>query len=238
MDYIRKIFPSLLTKKGTNYKNEQFWNNLYLNTTEKEYEWGFKPKDIEIYTFKNVNNYGMSITTTINDTIPNNQPTLLIGAGSSRLGEMLYTKDFKPLIQTDFSEIVVNQKKKECEHLYPEMIWERADARESLTPLLKLIQKPNEDPIYFGSVIDKGLIDALYLGNDNIDVEIPKIVSNVVEVLDPDWGVFVTFSRSHPDCLEKYLKNTELVSIEARRLEYPDIYLYRLCRGAQSVAYY
>lgn len=238
MDYIRKIFSNKSKQKGTNYEQENFWNNIYSKTTKKEYEWGCKPEDLKVYNFRSSERYGLSMTSTINQTIPEFMPSLIIGAGSSHLGEMLYENNFKPIVQCDFSEIVVKQRKKECEINYPEMFWDVADAREPLTPLLKYIQKPNEESLYFGSVFDKGLIDALYLGNDNIELVIPKIVSNVVDVLDPDWGVFVTLSRSHPDYLAPYLKNSSILSIEARLLEYPDIYLYRLCRGSQSLVYY
>ncbi len=151
------------------------------------------------------------------------------------MGEMIYQNGFRPVVQTDFSQVVVDQMKKNYESKFSDMFWDCADAREPLTHLLKHLQDDDDKDIYFGSVIDKGLIDALYLADGEALNDIPKVVSNVIDVLDPDYGVFLTLSRSHPDYLEQYLKNSSILSIEARRLEYPDIYLYRLCKGPHSM---
>jgi hypothetical protein len=258
MDYLRHTLPMFKGKAGTEYQQAAFWDKLYSKTNEKHYEWGCRPNDLQVYNYRpEGRRYGMSMTATIHQTIPEGLPSLIIGAGSSQIGEMIYQNGFQPVVQTDFSQVVVDQRKKESLQEYPEMFWDYADARESLAPLLAHLNqtKPSaakgadertkttgedeeEEEVLFGSVIDKGLIDALYLANDNSLADISKIVSNVVEVLDPDWGVFLTLSRSHPEYLAPYLKNAGFLSMEARRLESPDIYLYRLCKGEHSLVYY
>jgi hypothetical protein len=245
MDYLRHAMPMFKGKKGTEYQQAAFWDQLYSKTNEKHYEWGCRPSDLQVYNYRpEGRRYGMSLTATIHQTIPEGLPSLIIGAGSSQIGEMVYQNGFRPVVQTDFSRVVVNQRKKESLKEFPEMHWDYADAREPLRPLLAHLNQAEvrpeeeEEEVLFGSVIDKGLIDALYLANDNSLADISKIVSNVVDVLDPDWGVFLTLSRSHPEYLEPYLKNAGFLSVEARRLESPDIYLYRLCKGEQSLVYY
>jgi hypothetical protein len=240
MDYLRHSWPIFTTKKGTEYQSPLFWDQLYSKTTESHYEWGCQPKDLQVYSYRPARRYGMSMGATIHQTIPPSLSALVIGAGSSRMGDMLHENGFPSVIQTDFSQVVIKKKQEEYRDLYPHIQWAYADARESLKPLLELIQEEEEEEeeVLFGSVIDKGLIDALYLANDNSLENISKVVSNVVDVLDPDYGVFLTLSRSHPDYLEPFLKNSGFISVEARRMEYPDIYLYRLVKGEQSLVYY
>eukprot|EP00602_Paraphysomonas_sp_CaronLab_P008096 CAMPEP_0185028956 /NCGR_PEP_ID=MMETSP1103-20130426/15058_1 /TAXON_ID=36769 /ORGANISM="Paraphysomonas bandaiensis, Strain Caron Lab Isolate" /LENGTH=178 /DNA_ID=CAMNT_0027563551 /DNA_START=186 /DNA_END=722 /DNA_ORIENTATION=- len=177
--------------------------------------------------------------------MPSDDAVLLIGAGASQLGDAMYEYGYEPVVQTDFSEVVVNRRREALDRSkYPKMYWELADARLPLHPLLHLIQKPNNSDVshiqdgsassvLFGSVLDKGLIDGLYLAGGESMEDIPKVVSNVANVLTPESGVFVTFSYSHPNIIEPLLKHRLFGSIEARLLETPDIYLYRVCRNAE-----
>jgi hypothetical protein len=236
MDLVRQLGWG--GKAGGQLQTMQLWNNIYKSSVD-DYEWGCHPEEFLAYDYRS---NGYSMYATISDTLPSESPVLMIGAGSSLLGEAIYDHGYEPMVQTDFSEVVVERRKLAIDKLLrPHMFWDFADARKPMNHLLQHIQ--NKDPTIalsqhdttkwqrFGGVVDKGLIDALYLSGGESMEDIPKIVSNVAKVLNPQSGVFVTLSYSSPKIMTPLLKNKYFKSIEARLMESADIYLYRMCRG-------
>lgn len=236
MDMVRQL--GWIGKSGGQLQTTQLWNNIYKSSVD-DYEWGCHPEEFLAYDYRS---NGFSMYATIDDTLPLESPVLMIGAGSSLLGEAIYDHGYQPIVQTDFSEIVVERRKLAIDKSrYPLMFWDFADAREPLTHLLQHIK--SNDPLSrhekckwnrFGGVVDKGLIDALYLSGGESMGDISKVVSNVAKVLDSESGVFVTLSYSAPKIMTPLLKNKYFKSVEARLMENADIYLYRMCRGDQS----
>lgn len=224
-------------KAGTQLQTTQLWDKIY-ESSSGDYEWGCKPDQFLAYDYRY---NGFSMYATLNDTLPPGSPVLMIGAGASLLGEAIYDNDYQPVVQTDFSEVVVKRRRSDMDiDLRPQMYWECVDAREPMTHLLQHIQ--DKDPKHaieqhdkletkFGAVVDKGLIDGLYLAGGESMEDIPKVVSRVAEVLTPGKGVFVTLSYSSPNIITPLLKNKHFTSIEARLMEAADIYLYRMSRG-------
>jgi hypothetical protein len=226
MDFIRHKVPIFSGVKGLKYGNMAFWDTNYKSAPDHDHEWGCDPEDLVSYDYR-VN--GMSKAGSLKTTVPRDQPVLTIGAGSSRLGDVIYGLGIKPVIQCDFSEIVVNRRKVRINPTQPDMFWEYTDCRLKMTHLTKHLN----DNQLFGSVWDKGLIDGLYLAGGEALDDISKIVSNVSEVLS-DEGVFVTLSRSHPQYITPLLQHDGFSMIEVRLVEKPaDIYLYRLCKQKQ-----
>ena len=229
MDMLRHMGWS--GKSGTQLQTSLLWNNIYKKSSG-DYEWGCTPDQFLAYDYRS---NGFSMYASVNDTLPADCSVLMIGAGASLLGEALYDQGYQPVVQTDFSEVIVERRKETTSRdAYPNMNWECVDARFPLTSLLKYVHDascPGVDKQHFGAVVDKGLIDGLYLAGGSSMDDIGKVVSNVAEVLAPERGVFVTLSYSAPSIISPLLKNKYFSSVEARMMESADIYLYRMSRG-------
>ena len=84
-------------------------------------------------------------------------------------------------------------------------------------------------------MVDKGLVDGLWLAGDDPAKHIPVVVKRAAEVLDPSCGVFVTLSFTHPDYMVPLLLEQSALEwnkeLEVRRIvSGGPIYMYRLTR--------
>jgi hypothetical protein len=229
MDHLRHNWPIFNGIKGLNYQDVSIWDNNYKNSPDNNVEYGCNPEDLVLYDYRsNGINMGGSLLTTV----PRDLPVLVIGAGSSRLGDVMYELGMKPIVQCDFSETVVQRREKRVNlTLTPMMFWKCIDCRLPMSDLTTYLHPDKKISVMkFGSVWDKGMIDALYLAGGEAFEDITKIIASASGVLSPD-GVFVLLSRSHPQYMLPLLKSPHFSKIEARLLEKPaDIYLYRLCK--------
>lgn len=106
----------------------------------------------------------------------NDDSVLVVGAGTSRLGADMRDAGWQ-VTQLDFSEVAA---------VRDDPTWVLGDARTMTF---------DAD---FGSVVDKGTIDAMYLSaNEDHEASIRSVVAGAARALKPH-GTFVVFSLSQP----------------------------------------
>ena len=116
-------------------------------------------------------------------------PTLLIGSGNSEMPERMIADGFRDVVATDYVSGVVDRMRARCAGLAG-LRFEVQDARELTYP-----------DASFGTVIDKGTLDAADMGRTNV----PRICREAARVLSRG-GVFLVFSVQPPFSRIPYLK--------------------------------
>ena len=147
-----------------------------------------------------------------------NAKTLVLGGGTSTLGQALIDNGWSDVTALDFSEVAV----KRGLEMEPSVDWVVGDARR--------LDETFDDST-FGSIVDKGTIDAIYLSaGDSCDADVNAVSQGAALVLEPR-GTFVCVSLSAPKYLWPLLQCDawDTSQCEVRRLD--GAFLYVMRRG-------
>ena len=146
---------------------------------------------------------------------------LMVGCGSSNLSDLMWEDGWRDMTSIDFSDVAIEAGKQRTKDR-PGMQWRCMDAT-SMT----------FSPRSFDVILDKGLLDALLLGEwPQAEESLTRLGASVNEVLRSD-GCWVVFSLSGPRTILPVLgpmlqRNWEIESMIVHRLEYA--YLYRITK--------
>ena len=282
------------------------YDKLYKSASATPFEWGADPSElIPEYRYTPVDWVAPSAsaasasasasasstsasgetTATWASTVPPTLPTLILGAGDSRIGEHMHHAGWPAVTNMDFSSSAVDRRRATADPAHAASVrWVCHDARENMRGLLggwdeddgngddgsggdgdgasgdsdDSASSSSGDSAsltsatatatataaaaahaaaggLFGSVVDKGLVDGLWLAGDDPAKHIPVVVKRAAEVLDPSCGVFVTLSFTHPDYMVPLLLEQSALEwnkeLEVRRIvSGGPIYMYRLTR--------
>ena len=149
---------------------------------------------------------------------PRAAKTLVLGGGTSTLGQTLIDNGWSDVTALDFSEVAV----KRGLEMEPSVNWLVGDAR-------RLDESFGEGA--FGSIVDKGTIDAIYLSaGDDCDADVNAVSQGAARVLEPR-GTFLCVSLSAPQYLWPLLQCDawDIQQCEVRRLD--GAFLYVMRRG-------
>ncbi|GMH96605.1 hypothetical protein TrST_g9368 [Triparma strigata] len=202
IDFLRYNVPFLSGSTSAPIHKTSYWDAIYQDSFV--FEWGVQPK-------------------ILGDELMGLQkgPTCVLGAGTSVLGSELAQRGFKPLVQCDFSPEIVKKREKE------DVPFKLADATktEDLKSLLAFLEVKQ-----FQNIVDKGLIDGLYLGGETSSLLISDVISSCSHVLTPNTGTLSFVSFSPPKHMVPLLgKNAPLAfKIDCREIADPPIYLYEM----------
>ena len=149
---------------------------------------------------------------------PRAAKTLVLGGGTSTLGQTLIDSGWSDVTALDFSEVAV----KRGLEMEPSVDWLQGDARR--------LDEAFDDST-FGSIVDKGTVDAIYLSaGDGCTEDVGAVAAGAARVLEPR-GTFVCVSLSAPKYLWPLLQCDawDTSQCEVRRLD--GAFLYVMRRG-------
>ncbi|KAH6916050.1 S-adenosyl-L-methionine-dependent methyltransferase [Coprinopsis sp. MPI-PUGE-AT-0042] len=199
-----KVLPS----KNEEYGTKAYWNQRYAQEEEEgNFDWFRTYKDL---------------ADIIHELVPNKSSrVLMLGCGNSTLGEDMYDDGYKSIVNTDYSDILIDQTKKRHGKARPEMEWHEMDVRD-----LKF-----EDES-FDVAIDKGTMDAMMTQKGDVwdppQQVIDDCTSEVRETLRVlrRGGTFIYLTFGQPHFRKRYLMH-EGTTLEIRALgEAFHYYLY------------
>jgi SAM-dependent methyltransferase len=215
------------------YGTPSYWTSVYRNfQPDAVFEWGnlALEQDLMQYEYKsrqqqkgsgtaNDSTSSTSLFTSFAETIgvaPNDTETsiLILGCGYSRLGEDMHAHGWKNITQVDIASKAISDLSERCKSM--ECIEDDARALSAFTTDTNMT-----------AVVDKGLIDSLFLADEQ---HIHDIMSSVHRILQPN-GTFLIFSLSEPTFLlpQLLMKNEVIPSwqpnVDVRELE--STFLYR-----------
>ena len=149
---------------------------------------------------------------------PRAAKTLVLGGGTSTLGQTLIDAGWSDVTALDFSEVAV----KRGLEMEPSVNWVVGDARRL---------DETFDEAAFGSIVDKGTIDAIYLSaGEACDEDVGAVAAGAARVLEPR-GTFLCVSLSAPQYIWPLLQCDawDIQQCEVRRLD--GAFLYVMRRG-------
>ncbi|GIM07323.1 hypothetical protein Vretimale_11477, partial [Volvox reticuliferus] len=150
------------------YAEKEYWNNRY-KSQPCEFDWFYG------YT---------ALRKIIRTFVKRNKPILQVGCGNSNFQEGM-ARDGYQVVNTDISEVVIDQMR--CKHKdVPNLRYVVSDCR----------NMPEFLDCQFGSVIDKGTVDALLCSKDAAD-NIRSMFREISRVLVPG-GVFLLITLGGP----------------------------------------
>lgn len=220
LDLVRHRFG--WTARG-GFDTKQFWEHTYGKSGGVlPHEWALPPAALLKYAFADASPHRQTTrgraTTSLEVDCPLSMKTLVLGGGTSALAQMLKDAGWADVAALDFSEVAVSRGKE----VEPDVNWSLGDAR-------------TLDEVYdegsFGSVVDKGTIDAIYLSADaEYAADVGKVAAGVARLLQPR-GAFLVVSLSAPEYMWPLLQNGawDVTQSEVRRLD--GAFLYVLRRG-------
>ena len=149
---------------------------------------------------------------------PRAAKTLVLGGGTSTLGQSLIDHGWSDVTALDFSEVAV----KRGLEMEPSVNWLQGDARRLGETF---------DEAAFGAIVDKGTIDAIYLSaGDSCTEDVGAVAAGAAKLLVPR-GSFLVVSLSAPKYLWPLLQGDawDTSQCEVRRLD--GAFLYVMRRG-------
>ena len=155
---------------------------------------------------------------TLDQDCPRAAKTLVLGGGTSTLGQTMIDNGWSDVTALDFSEVAV----KRGLEMEPSVNWLVGDAR-------RLDENFGEGT--FGAIVDKGTIDAIYLSaGDSCTEDVGAVAAGAARVLEPR-GTFLCVSLSAPQYLWPLLQCDawDTSQCEVRRLD--GAFLYVMRRG-------
>ena len=147
-----------------------------------------------------------------------NAKTLVLGGGTSTLGQTLIDNGWNDVTALDFSEVAV----KRGLEMEPAVKWVVGDAR-------RLDESFGEGT--FGAIVDKGTIDAIYLSaGDGCTEDVGAVAQGASRILEPR-GTFLCVSLSAARYIWPLLQGDawDTSQCEVRRLD--GAFLYVMRRG-------
>ena len=157
-------------------------------------------------------------TATLDQDCPKVAKTLVLGGGTSTLGQSLVDNGWSDVTALDFSEVAV----KRGLEMEPAVKWVVGDARR--------LDEAFDDST-FGSIVDKGTIDAIYLSaGDSCTEDVGAVAAGASRILEPR-GTFLCVSLSAPRYIWPLLQCDawDIQQCEVRRLD--GAFLYVMRRG-------
>ncbi|TFK26215.1 S-adenosyl-L-methionine-dependent methyltransferase [Coprinopsis marcescibilis] len=199
-----KVLPT----KNEDYGTKDYWNTRYAQEDEESsFDWFKKYKDI---------------SDIIHELIPSKESRILmLGCGNSTLSEDMYDDGYHNIVNTDYSDILIEQMRRKHQETRPEMEWHEMDVRD-----LKFEDR------FFDVAIDKGTMDAMMTSKGDVwdppkqvIEDCTKEVQETLRVLG-DKGIFIYLTFGQPHFRKRYLKGDN-TTLEVRALgEAFHYYLY------------
>ena len=203
VDFLRHRIPFLAGSTSMPLHLPLHWDAIY-GDLDMDFEWGgISPTDVASSLSREAK-------------LPTG-PTLVIGAGASRLASALYVEGYKPIVQSDFSTTIVAKRADD------EIPYLQADAT-SREAYERLADALGDEPL---NIVDKGLIDGLYISSSTH--LIASVVSAGHGALSRN-GSFVFYSYTHPSYMTPCLGLGAGMSFDLRvnKCLGDSIYLYHL----------
>jgi hypothetical protein len=220
-----------------------FWNSVFRDCDPSTVvEWGDLTlgKDLMEYDYRlrsiNDNSLTETARTTFAQTIgvyPNEdgRSIMILGSGYSRLGEDMASQGWKGIVQVDVVSKAILDLSKRCTS------WDKTVMQcvEDDASVLSAF-----DSETMGAVIDKGLMDALFLGDEHAKMR--DIMRSTHRVLRPN-GTVCIFSFSQPAYLLPTLMPNDLRedphrrwhSVEVQQLDTALLYRFRKSQRTESI---
>ncbi|KAI0831817.1 S-adenosyl-L-methionine-dependent methyltransferase [Trametes gibbosa] len=199
---------NVLPKKNEEYGTKKYWDDRYSQESEdSSFDW-----------FKS---YG-EIADIIRELIPDKSSRILmLGCGNSTLSQDMYDDEYKNIVNTDYSGILIEKMRHRHAESRPEMEWQEMDIRD-----LKF------DDDSFDVAIDKGTMDAMMTAKadvwdppEEVIRDCTREVDEVLRVLR-DGGIFIYLTFGQPHFRRRYLDRPG-TTLEIRKLgEAFHYYLY------------
>jgi len=179
---------SVLPIKNEEYSTKDYWNQRYAQESEDgAFDW-----------FKSYS----ELAGVLHELIPEKSSRILmLGCGNSKLSEDMWEDGYKNIVNTDYSDIVIQQMRQRHGIVRPEMEWHEMDVR-------NLRFEDNS----FDVAIDKGTMDAMMTTKGDvwnppqqvID-DCTKEVDETLRVLHKGKGVFVYLTFGQPHFRRRFL---------------------------------
>lgn len=162
-------------EKNSRYKCMDYWNERYKE--EESFEW-----------FGEYSRFREVLRNIINQT----DRILTLGCGNSKMSEEMYLDNYQSIVNTDYSEVIINLMQKRCESL-KKMTWEVMD-----------INNLKYEPESFECILEKGTLDALLVDekspwnlSEENSIKMDKILERISQLLK-DNGVFISITFAQP----------------------------------------
>ena len=203
------------------FDTKEFWERSYAKAV-LPHEWALPPSSLLKYEFRDVSMHRTTTTArataTLDQDCPRAAKTLVLGGGTSTLGQTLIDAGWSDVTALDFSEVAV----KRGLEMEPSVNWLQGDAR-------RLDETFDEGA--FGSIVDKGTVDAIYLSaGDSCTEDVGAVATGAARVLEPR-GALLVVSLSAPRYIWPLLQCDawDTSQCEVRRLD--GAFLYVMRRG-------
>ena len=203
------------------FDTKEFWERSYAKAV-LPHEWALPPSSLLKYEFRDVSMHRTTTTArataTLDQDCPRAAKTLVLGGGTSTLGQTLIDNGWNDVTALDFSEVAV----KRGLEMEPSVNWMVGDAR-------RLDENFGEGT--FGAIVDKGTVDAIYLSaGDSCTEDVGAVAAGAARVLQPR-GTFLCVSLSAPRYIWPLLRCDawDTSQCEVRRLD--GAFLYVMRRG-------
>ncbi|EIW58504.1 S-adenosyl-L-methionine-dependent methyltransferase [Trametes versicolor FP-101664 SS1] len=198
----------ILPKKNEEYGTKEYWDQRYTQESEDaSFDW-----------FKSYSD----IADIMRELIPEKSARILmLGCGNSTLSQDMYDDEYKNIVNTDYSGILIEKMRHKNAQDRPEMEWHEMDIRD-----LKF------DDDTFDVAIDKGTMDAMMTAKADVWDPPEEVVQNCNREVDEvlrvlrKGGIFVYLTFGQPHFRRRYLDRPG-TTLEIRKLgEAFHYYLY------------
>ncbi|KAK7685639.1 hypothetical protein QCA50_010983 [Cerrena zonata] len=177
----------VLPEKNEQYGTKEYWDQRYSQESEEDsFDW-----------FKTYSD----IAPIIRELVPDkNARILMLGCGNSKLSEEMYDDGYKQIVNTDYSDILIEKMKHKHQELRPEMQWLEMDVRD-----LKF------DSESFDFAIDKGTMDAMMTSKGDVWDPPEDVIQNCNQEVDSvlrvlrKGGIFLYLTFGQPHFRKRYL---------------------------------
>ena len=241
--FTRRILDVIKGKVGNYFKlpsppfgQPSFWKAVYRKSDPSTLvEWGELTLEDDLmeydYRLRSLadDSYSEKVRTTFAETIgvgPNEEgsPIIILGCGYSRLGEDMAAQGWKRIVQLDVVSKVILDLSERCT-MYDDTVMQCIEDDAIVLSAF--------DSGSMSSVVDKGLMDILFLGDEYDQVR--DIMKTSHRVLRPS-GILSVFSFSQPKyMLPKLLRTDDLrenpydlwQSVEVRQLDSSILYRFK-----------
>ncbi|CAO2825235.1 unnamed protein product [Amaranthus hypochondriacus] len=124
--------------------------------------------------------------------IPTSSPVLMVGCGNAAISEDMVKDGYEEIMNIDISSVAIEMMKRKHAHI-PQLKYMQMDVRD-----MSIFADDS-----FGSVIDKGTLDALMCGND-AQISASRMLGEVSRLLKPG-GVYLLITYGDPKVRVPYL---------------------------------
>ncbi|KAF5335992.1 hypothetical protein D9611_006341 [Ephemerocybe angulata] len=196
-----------LPAKNEEYGTKDYWNQRYSQESDGDFDW-----------FKTYSD----LAPILHELIPDKSSRILmLGCGNSKLSEDMWDDGYHNIVNTDYSDILIQQMRERHSEARSSMEWHEMDVRD-----LKF------DDASFDIAIDKGTMDAMMTAKGDVWDPPQQViddcngeVSETLRVLKPG-GKFIYLTFGQPHFRKRYLQK-EGTTLEIRALgEAFHYYLY------------